>query len=109
MNYLFKRILIINSINIKVLNYSKRTMTRKALIFLAEGAEETETIITVDSLRRANIDVCLVGLNNADTVTCALKTKIVPDTDLNSVKNDTYDAVIVPGGPGAEICASVSV
>lgn len=32
-------------------------MTKRALVLFADGAEEMETVITVDVLRRAEIDV----------------------------------------------------
>jgi protein DJ-1 len=83
-------------------------MSKKALIFLATGAEEMETVITADVLRRAGIDVTLAGINGKDSVVCSRQVKIVPDTDLKSVQNDIFDAVIVPGGlKGAEACANV--
>ena len=36
-------------------------ISQSALIFLAEGAEEMETVILVDILRRAKVDVTLAG------------------------------------------------
>lgn len=82
--------------------------TKRALVFLATGAEEMETVITVDTLRRAGINVTLAGVTGAEPVVCSRNVKIVPDIDLTSVKNDTFDTVIVPGGlKGAETCATV--
>ena len=89
---------------------TSRTMTKKALVFLAEGAEEMETVITVDTLRRAGIEVTLAGLAGDGQVQCSRNVKIVPDASLDSVKSHTFDAVIVPGGlKGAEACATVSL
>ena len=83
-------------------------MVKKALVFLAEGAEEMETVITVDTLRRAGIDVTLAGLSGDQQVLCSRNVKITPDVSLDSVKSDNFDAVIVPGGlKGAETCALV--
>jgi protein DJ-1 len=81
---------------------------KKALVFLATGAEEMETVIIVDVLRRASIDVTLAGVDGEETVVCSRNIKIVPDCGLNKVSDHLFDAVIVPGGlKGAQTCASV--
>ena len=80
----------------------------QTLVFLAKGAEEMETVITVDTLRRAGIEVTLAGLEGVDAVLCSRNVRIVPDVALSNVENNIFDAVIVPGGlKGAETCATV--
>ena len=72
----------------------------KALVFLAKGFEEIETVTTVDILRRAGIEVTVAGLS-PDIVEGAHEVKLVPDTIIDAVNVDDFDAVIVPGGnPG---------
>ena len=84
-------------------------MANKALVFLAEGAEEMETVITVDILRRAGIDVTLAGLNGDMPVNCSRQVKILPDISLDSIKTQSFDAVVIPGGlTGADLCANVN-
>uniref|UniRef100_A0A0N5AG03 D-lactate dehydratase n=1 Tax=Syphacia muris TaxID=451379 RepID=A0A0N5AG03_9BILA len=79
--------------------------SKRALMILAEGAEEMETTITADVLRRGG--VILAGLTGKTAVNCARKTKITPDVALDDVKNTIYDAVILPGGqPGSNNLAS---
>ncbi|KAK3104938.1 hypothetical protein FSP39_013491 [Pinctada imbricata] len=75
-----------------------------AVVILAEGAEEMETVITVDVLRRGEIDVTLAGLAGSDPVTCSRNVMIVPDCSLDdAVKKGPYDVVVCPGGgKGAE-------
>ncbi len=74
-------------------------------MFLAKGAEEMET---VDTLRRADIDVTLVGVESAEPVLCSRNVTIVPDKALSAVAQEVFDTVIVPGGlKGAETCANV--
>lgn len=81
---------------------------KRALVFLAKGAEEMETIITVDTLRRAGIEVTLAGVDGPDAVLCSRDVKVVPDVALSTVAGNEFDAVIVPGGlKGAETCATV--
>ncbi|XP_052760041.1 Parkinson disease protein 7 homolog [Mya arenaria] len=80
----------------------------KALLILSEGAEEMETVISVDVLRRAGIDVTVAGLNSAEAVECSRKVKIVPDMSLGEAsKHGPYDVIVCPGGAqGAKNLAS---
>ena len=74
---------------------------KTALVILATGAEEMETVITTDVLRRAKIDVTLAGLEGKDPVTCSREVVIVPDKSLEeAVQSGPYDVVVLPGGLG---------
>ena len=99
------------NLNNSTITYTKiqaKTMVKKALVFLAEGAEEMETVILVDMLRRAEINVTLAGVKGDAPVICSRNVRIVPDKALSSVANDCFDAVIIPGGAkGAETCGNV--
>ena len=44
---------------------------KSALVFLAEGAEEMETVIVVDILRRAKVEVTLASLDDKTNVPCS--------------------------------------
>ena len=68
-------------------------MVHTAAVFLAEGAEEMETVITVDVLRRGGVEVTLVGVNGGEVVLCSRNVRIVPDASLDNVLDNTYDAV----------------
>ncbi len=72
----------------------------KALVFLATGFEEIETVTVVDVLRRANVNVTVAGLTS--TVTEGKHgMKVVPDKSIDDVSVEDFDAVVVPGGnPG---------
>jgi len=72
----------------------------KALVFLASGFEEIETVTIVDILRRAGVDVTVAGLTpNVTEGKHAMR--IVPDKSIDDVSVDDFDAVICPGGnPG---------
>ncbi|KAL4221027.1 Protein deglycase DJ-1zDJ-1 [Mactra antiquata] len=82
-----------------------------ALVILSEGAEEMETVISIDVLRRANIDVTVAGLTGTEPVLCSRNVKIVPDTSLGEVVKQSYDVVVCPGGAkGAQnLCESAEV
>jgi protein DJ-1 len=71
----------------------------RALVILAEGAEEMETIIVVDVLRRAEIEVLLAGLDGPEPVRCSRGVRIVPDAALSAVAGE-FDVVVLPGGKG---------
>ncbi|XP_062622116.1 glutathione-independent glyoxalase DJR-1.1-like [Saccostrea cucullata] len=81
-----------------------------AVVLLAEGAEEMETVISVDVLRRGGIDVKLVGLHGTEPVHCSRDVRIVPDTTLaEAQKSAPYDVVVMPGGAnGAKNLAASS-
>ena len=72
-------------------------MSKKALIFIANGTEETEAITTVDLLKRANFSVKIAGDN--ELVTCSRGVKIIPDILIETlIEEDEFDVVIIPGG-----------
>lgn len=83
---------------------------KTALVFLAEGAEEMETVIVVDILRRAKIEVTLAALTDKTSVTCSRNVVLQADCPLSEVSSDKlFDAVVLPGGgKGAENLASSS-
>ena len=76
----------------------------KVLVILATGAEEMETVISVDVLRRGGLEVVLAGLNGEDPVLCSRNIKICPDTSLAEARGrGPYDCILLPGGgKGAE-------
>ncbi len=72
----------------------------KALVFLATGFEEIETVTIVDVLRRAGIEVTVAGVT-PKTIEGAHEMKMVPDSFLEDVQVEDFDAIVVPGGnPG---------
>jgi len=72
----------------------------EALVILAAGFEEIETVTIIDVLRRAAVDVTVAGLT-ANVVEGVHAIKIVPDKPIDDLKADSFDAVILPGGnPG---------
>ncbi|XP_061794815.1 Parkinson disease protein 7 homolog [Nerophis lumbriciformis] len=76
---------------------------KRALVILAKGAEEMETVISVDIMRRAGIAVTVAGLTGKDPVQCSRNVVICPDASLEDArKQGPYDVVVLPGGlPGA--------
>ncbi|XP_037514729.1 Parkinson disease protein 7 homolog [Rhipicephalus sanguineus] len=84
------------------------SMGKKALLILAEGAEEMEAIITADVLRRGGVDVTIAGLTGASPVKCSRNVVVVPDKSLDEATSQCpYDVIVLPGGlKGAESLAA---
>ena len=70
-------------------------------IFLADGFEECEALVPLDILRRANIEVKTVGINNK-AVTGSHKISVNCDIVNKDLSLENLDGIILPGGlPGA--------
>lgn len=69
--------------------------------FLAEGFEETEAIATIDILRRANLEVTIIGVTG-QTVTGAHGITVTADQAIEQLTPTTdWKAIVLPGGmPG---------
>ncbi len=70
-------------------------------VFLAKGFEEIEALTVVDYLRRAELEVCTVGIGGK-IITGSHNIPVFSDLDENeAVMNDSVDAIVLPGGmPG---------
>ena len=64
-------------------------------LFLADGFEETEAVVPIDLLRRAQVEVITVGVGGSE-VTITVKTDIHEDETLT----EGLEMVVLPGGPG---------
>ncbi len=73
-----------------------------ALIVIAQGIEEMETVIIADILVRAGVNITIASVTGRQ-IEASRGVKIVADVDLNQVKDQNFDMIICPGGlPGAE-------
>ncbi len=70
-------------------------------VFLAEGFEEVEAIAPIDILRRAELDVAVVGVGRK-TVTGSHGVAVVADVmDCEIAPDENCEGIILPGGmPG---------
>lgn len=74
---------------------------KTALVILAEGFEEIEAVTIVDVLRRTEIEVTTASLGDLN-VPGAHGLTVLADRQLDDVKSQAFDAVILPGGmPGS--------
>ncbi len=68
--------------------------------FIANGFEEIEALACVDILRRAELDVKIVGVGSK-TVTGSHGIAVVADIEQTQVTTDDMEGIILPGGmPG---------
>ncbi len=76
---------------------------KTSYIFLAPGVEEVEAVATVDALRRADIPVVTVAVDNDLQIKGATGQTLVADSLISEVDTSDADWLIVPGGdPGAQ-------
>jgi 4-methyl-5(b-hydroxyethyl)-thiazole monophosphate biosynthesis len=79
-------------------------MSKKVLVFLAEGFEEVEAVTPVDYLRRAGVEVTTVSIGPARQVTGSRGIPVCADISWEELEQQDrtsplfYDAVILPGG-----------
>lgn len=70
-------------------------------VFLANGFEEIEALVFTDILRRADIEVNTVSVNDDNIVKGSHGISVVADINVTDVITDLIDAVVLPGGiPG---------
>lgn len=77
-------------------------MKKTILIILAPGFEESEAVIPIDLLRRAEIDVTLASLEDNLLVRSYHNVLVTADTPFKDVTKKNFDALFLPGGPGTK-------
>lgn len=69
-------------------------------VLLAEGFELVEALAPVDILRRAKVEVALVGVTGK-TVAASNGVPVVADLEIGQTTTEGLDAIVLPGGlPG---------
>ncbi|KAJ3370182.1 Protein deglycase DJ-1zDJ-1 [Kappamyces sp. JEL0680] len=73
-----------------------------ALVLCADGSEEMETVIAVDILRRAGIQVTLAAVQSVPQVTCSRQVVLLADSTLDQIRDPVgaFDCLVLPGGLG---------
>jgi 4-methyl-5(b-hydroxyethyl)-thiazole monophosphate biosynthesis len=78
-------------------------MSKRALIAVADGVEDIETVTLIDVLRRAEIEVLVASIESRRMITCAHGTHLTADAMLADVLAQDFDLIVLPGGlPGAQ-------
>ena len=73
-------------------------MTFRALIALAEGIDDLQSVTLIDVLRRAGIEVVAASIEGRRMLTCARGTRLTADGMLVDVLAQTFDLIVLPGG-----------
>ena len=67
----------------------------RVLVPIAEGSEEMEAVIIVDTLRRAEVDVCVASVEASRTVTASRGVCIEADMAISECQGP-YDMIALP-------------
>ncbi len=70
----------------------------KAIVFLADGTEECEALITVDLLKRANIDTVTASVMHRQEILSSHSIPIRADYLVSALDFSDADALVLPGG-----------
>ncbi|MFQ7453701.1 MAG: DJ-1/PfpI family protein [Flavonifractor plautii] len=73
-------------------------------ILLGTGFEESEALVPADLLRRAGVEVRLVGVDGP-AVTSAHGVTVTADLTLAELDREAVDMLVLPGGLGAWRCS----
>lgn len=74
-------------------------MSKKVAVLLAKGFEEAEAITTIDVLRRLDIHVTTLACQDMLELTSYHNIRMFADVLLERSMDETFDAVVIPGGP----------
>ena len=70
----------------------------KCAVFLADGFEECEGLITVDMLRRADIETCTVSIMGRKDIRGSHGITVMADCLFEETDPASFDVLILPGG-----------
>ncbi|MEJ8323128.1 DJ-1 family glyoxalase III [Kosakonia sacchari] len=76
---------------------------KKVAVLLAPGFEEAEAIITIDILRRLQIEVETLACAGSRAVVSYHNIPMVADRTLAERQQTLYDAIVLPGGPQGSV------
>ncbi len=68
------------------------------LVPLANGVEEMEAVIIIDTLRRAGWDVVSVAIEGNTTIKCSRGVTLIADQLWKEVDPADFDLIVLPGG-----------
>jgi len=82
-------------------------MTQRALIAVAQGIDDLQSVTLIDVLRRAEVEVVVASIESRRMLTAARGSRLTADAMLVDVLAQTFDLIVLPGGlPGVEHLAA---
>ncbi|CAL9777206.1 unnamed protein product [Musa acuminata subsp. burmannicoides] len=77
--------------------------TPQILVPIANGSEEMEAVMIIDTLRRAKANVVVASVEDKLEIVASRKVKLIADMLLDEAIKLQYDLIVLPGGlPGAQ-------
>lgn len=73
---------------------------KKVCVLMAQGVEECEALMVVDCLRRVNIEVDMVSIDDCNEIVTSHNIRLCADLKLSDIQIKDYDMVVIPGGKG---------
>lgn len=74
----------------------------KGLILLADGFEDIEAITTIDLIRRGNIRIDIISMNETKQTISKSNITYFSDYTINDINYQDYNFLIIPGGSAVE-------
>lgn len=73
-------------------------MTHRALIVIAEGVDDLQSVTLIDVLRRAEVEVVVASIEGRRMLTCARGTRLTADGMLVDLLAQPFELIALPGG-----------
>jgi 4-methyl-5(b-hydroxyethyl)-thiazole monophosphate biosynthesis len=73
-------------------------VSKRALIAIADGVDDLQSVTLIDVLRRADIEVVVASIEARRMLTGARGTRLTADTMLMDVLAQAFDLIVLPGG-----------
>ena len=74
---------------------------KRACVFMANGTEECEALLTVDILRRAEVEVVTASVNQKPEILSSHNVRMDTDAVAADIQAHGFDLIVLPGGmPG---------
>ena len=71
---------------------------KKAVVFMADGTEESEALLVIDLLRRAKVEVTVASTSGSLELLTSHKIKMQADALLEDINYAEIDLLVLPGG-----------